>query len=161
MIRSLPLFLPPLLLASACTVGPDYHAPETRAAPEWLEAGAPGQVDLTWWDRFGDPQLSALVRRAVASSPDLKEAQGRLAEARANREAIAGGRLPSVTATGSGATTASCRSGASPFPASRATSRSSTWASTRAGKSISGGAAPARCRARRHASRARNSPGAT
>lgn len=102
MIRPLPLFLPPLLLASACTVGPDYHAPETRAAPEWLEAGAPGQVDLTWWDRFGDPQLSALVRRAVASGPDLKEARGRLAEARANREAIAGGRLPSVTATGSG-----------------------------------------------------------
>jgi multidrug efflux system outer membrane protein len=95
------LLLLPLLLASACTVGPDYHAPETRAAPEWLEAGAPGQVDLQWWDRFGDPQLSALVQRAVASSPDLKEAEGRLAEARANRDATAGGRLPSVTAKGS------------------------------------------------------------
>ncbi|MDG2533494.1 efflux transporter outer membrane subunit [Sphingomonas sp. HITSZ_GF] len=101
MHRSLPLSLLPLLLASACTVGPDYHAPETRAAPAWLEAGAPGQVDLQWWDRFGDPQLSSLVQRAVASSPDLKEAEGRLAEARANREAIAGGRLPSVTAKGS------------------------------------------------------------
>lgn len=95
------LLLLPLLLASACTVGPDYHAPETRAAPEWLEAAAPGQVDLQWWDRFGDAQLSALVQRAVASSPDLREAQARLAEARANREAIAGGRLPSVTAKGS------------------------------------------------------------
>lgn len=101
MTRSLPLFLLPMLLASACTVGPDYHAPETKAAPDWLEAGAPGQVDLQWWDRFGDPQLSALVRRAVTSSPDLREAQARLAEARANREAIAGGRLPSVTAKGS------------------------------------------------------------
>jgi multidrug efflux system outer membrane protein len=101
MVRSLPLLLLPLLLASACTVGPDYHAPETRAAPEWLEAGSPGQVDLQWWDRFGDPQLSSLVQRAVASNPDLKEAEGRLAEARANREAIAGGRLPSVTAKGS------------------------------------------------------------
>jgi outer membrane protein, multidrug efflux system len=95
------LFLLPLLLASACTVGPDYHAPEPKAAPEWLEAGAPGQVDLQWWDRFGDAQLSSLVQRAVASSPDLKEAEGRLAEARANREAIAGGRRPSVTAKGS------------------------------------------------------------
>jgi len=101
MTRSLPLFLLPLLLASACTVGPDYRPPETKAAPEWLEAGAPGQVDLQWWDRFGDAQLSALVQRAVASSPDLKEAEARLAEARANREAIAGGRLPNVTAKGS------------------------------------------------------------
>ena len=98
MYRSLPL----LLLLAACTVGPDYHAPETKAAPGWLEAGAPGQVDLQWWDRFGDPQLSALVQRAVASSPDLKEAEARLAEARANREAVAGGRLPTVTAKGSG-----------------------------------------------------------
>ncbi|NYT41493.1 efflux transporter outer membrane subunit [Sphingomonas sp. R-74633] len=101
MTRSLPSLLLPLLLASACTVGPDYHAPETRAAPDWIETGTPGQVDLTWWDRFGDPQLSSLVQRAVASSPDLKEAEGRLAEARANREAIAGGRLPTVTAKGS------------------------------------------------------------
>lgn len=101
MTRSLPLFLLPLLLASACTVGPDYRPPETRAAPEWLEAGAPGQVDLQWWDRFGDAQLSALVQRAVASSPDLKEAQARLAEARANREAVAGGRLPTGTAKAS------------------------------------------------------------
>lgn len=97
MHRPLPLFL----LLAACTVGPDYRAPETRPAPAWLEAGAPGQVDLHWWDRFGDPQLSALVQRAVASSPDLKEAEARLAEARANREAVAGGRLPSVTAKGS------------------------------------------------------------
>ena len=94
MYRSLPLFL----LLAACTVGPDYHAPETKAAPGWLEAGAPGQVDLQWWDRFGDPQLSTLVQRAVASSPDIKEAEARLAEARANREAVAGGRLPTVTA---------------------------------------------------------------
>jgi NodT family efflux transporter outer membrane factor (OMF) lipoprotein len=93
MIRSLPLFL----LLAACTVGPDYHAPETKAAPNWIEAGTPGAVDLSWWDRFGDPQLSALVQRAVASSPDLKEAQARLAEARANREAVAGGRLPTGT----------------------------------------------------------------
>ena len=97
MHRSLPL----CLLLAACTVGPDYRAPETRAAPQWLEAGAPGEVDLAWWDRFGDPQLSALVQRAMASSPDLKEAEARLAEARANREAVAGGRFPSVTASGS------------------------------------------------------------
>ena len=95
----------PLLLActlGACTVGPNYHRPEVKAAPEWLEKGTPGPVDLRWWERFGDPQLTALVDRAVASSPDLAEARARLAEARANREAVQGGRLPTVAARGSG-----------------------------------------------------------
>jgi len=95
----------PLLLVAAlagCTVGPNYHRPEVKAAPDWLEKGTPGPVDLMWWNRFGDPQLTALVNRALASSPDLAEARARLAEARANREAVQGGRLPAVTARGSG-----------------------------------------------------------
>lgn len=85
-----------------CTVGPNYHRPEVKAGPEWLERGTPGPVDLMWWERFGDPQLTALVNRALASSPDLAEARARLAEARANREAVQGGRLPAVSARGSG-----------------------------------------------------------
>jgi NodT family efflux transporter outer membrane factor (OMF) lipoprotein len=99
----MPRFLPLLLLSAlaGCTVGPDYRRPETKAAPEWLENGTPGPVDLLWWDRFGDPQLTALVNRALASGPDLAEAQARLEEARANREAAQGGRLPAVSARGS------------------------------------------------------------
>jgi multidrug efflux system outer membrane protein len=102
MPRLLPLFLLGTALAG-CTVGPDYKRPETRAAStgSWLEPGTPGQVDLAWWDSFGDAQLSALVQRAVANAPDLKEAQARLAEARANRDAVVGGRLPTVSASGS------------------------------------------------------------
>jgi NodT family efflux transporter outer membrane factor (OMF) lipoprotein len=101
MIRLLPLLLAAAAL-SACTVGPQYQRPARLApAPDWLEAGTPGAVDLAWWDRFGDPQLSALVARAVAGSPDLAEATARLDEARANRDAVNGGRLPSVSAKGS------------------------------------------------------------
>lgn len=92
----------PLALAG-CTVGPDYQRPAPTPASEapWVEPGVPGAVDLAWWDGFGDPQLSALVNRAFAGAPDLKEAEARLAEARANRDAVAGGRLPSLQATGS------------------------------------------------------------
>lgn len=92
-----------LLTLAGCTVGPDYQRPPPTAATQapWLEPGAPGAVDLTWWESFGDPQLSALVTRALASAPDLKEAQARLAEARANRDAVVGGRLPGVEAKGS------------------------------------------------------------
>jgi len=102
MNRFLPLMLAAAALAG-CTVGPDYHrpAPPAAAAAGWIENGTPGPVDLRWWASFGDPTLTALVERAAATSPDLAEATARIAEARANREAVAGGRLPSVTARGS------------------------------------------------------------
>src|ERR1041384_4460031 len=92
-----------LLALAGCTVGPDYQRPAPSAATQapWIEPGTPGAVDLTWWDSFGDPQLSALVGRALASAPDLQDAQARLAEARATRAAVVGGRLPSVEAKGS------------------------------------------------------------
>ncbi|MDP5279657.1 efflux transporter outer membrane subunit [Sphingomonas sp. DG1-23] len=91
------------LVLAGCTVGPDYQRPAPTAASQapWLEPGTPGAVDLAWWDGFGDPQLAALVDRALASAPDLREAEARLAEARANRDAVAGGRLPSLEAKGS------------------------------------------------------------
>lgn len=93
-----------LLLASAlggCTVGPDYVRPAPKAGPDWVEPAAPGAVDQLWWERFGDAQLSALVARAIAGAPDLAEAEARIAEARANRDAVAGGRAPTLNATGS------------------------------------------------------------
>jgi NodT family efflux transporter outer membrane factor (OMF) lipoprotein len=98
----LPLFALPLLFAG-CTVGPDYERPAANPATQagWLEPGAPGSVDLVWWESFGDPQLSALIDRALAGAPDLREAEARLAEARANRDAVAGGRLPTVSVIGS------------------------------------------------------------
>ena len=92
-----------LLALAGCTVGPDYQRPAPTAATQasWLEPGMPGAIDLAWWDSFGDPQLSALVNRAIAQAPDLREAEARLAEARANRDAVLGGRLPGVEAKGS------------------------------------------------------------
>ena len=100
----MPRFFPLLLAGAAlagCTVGPDYQRPVVPAGSAWVEQGTPGAVDLAWWNRFGDAQLSALVARAIADSPDLAEAEARLAEARANRDAVAGTRLPLVTAKGS------------------------------------------------------------
>jgi NodT family efflux transporter outer membrane factor (OMF) lipoprotein len=71
-------------------------------APTWLEPALPGEVDRQWWRSFGDPQLNALVAQAIASSPDLREAEARVAEARANRDSARSGRSPQVTAQGSG-----------------------------------------------------------
>lgn len=97
---SLPLVLV-FLGVSGCTVGPDYQRPEIAVSDGWLEPVSPGVVDAEWWRNFGDPQLVTLIERAIASSPDLREAEARLAEARANRDAARGGRLPQVQAGGS------------------------------------------------------------
>ena len=97
----------PLLFAASalagCTVGPDYQRPAATAAAarDFVEPATPGAVDVKWWERFGDPILTALVERTIANAPDLKEARARLAEARASRDVTAGARLPTVNATGS------------------------------------------------------------
>jgi NodT family efflux transporter outer membrane factor (OMF) lipoprotein len=44
-----------------------------------------------WWQDFGDPQLDALIARALADSPDLHAAQARLAHAEANTQGVEAG----------------------------------------------------------------------
>ncbi|MHA6718046.1 efflux transporter outer membrane subunit [Sphingomonas sp. RS6] len=102
MPRLIPLFLAVTALAG-CTVGPEYRppAPLPGAGADWIEPGAPGAVDLAWWRAFGDERLDALVAQAMATAPDVREAEARIAEARANRDAVAGGRLPTLSASGS------------------------------------------------------------
>lgn len=94
------LFLPlPLLALAACTVGPDYERPQSAVAPDWLEPASTAPVSAAWWQQFGDEQLTALVERALASSPDIRQATSRIAEARALREAAQGGRMPQISMT--------------------------------------------------------------
>ena len=91
----------PLLVAGCTTVGPDYQTPEVAAASGWLEPADAGTVDPAWWSQFGDPLLVSLVERALTASPELAEAEARLAEARANRDAVTGQALPQVDASAS------------------------------------------------------------
>ena len=74
MTRSTPrnaLFAVVTLALSACAAGPRYVAPET-APGAWLAGSADaGAVDLEWWTRFDDPQLTALVNAALAGNFDL------------------------------------------------------------------------------------------
>ncbi len=94
-----PLVSSLLVLALAgCAVGPDYKRPEIVVAPEWHTPTASGAVDLVWWRGLGDPLLTRLIEDAAAHNLDLREADARLREARANRDAARGGRLPELTA---------------------------------------------------------------
>jgi multidrug efflux system outer membrane protein len=81
-IAVLPLWL------SGCAVGPNYHAPQTKAPAQWNESLAGGETNSAntttgWWKNFNDSELDSLVERAVRSSLDLRVAQARVREARA------------------------------------------------------------------------------
>ncbi|MBK5264825.1 MAG: TolC family protein, partial [Alphaproteobacteria bacterium] len=99
------LLLLGILVLPACTVGPDYkRPPEVKASPDWIEATGSGSVDALWWTRLGNEHLNALIAQANANSPDVRVAQARLREARANRDAVAGTGLPRLNASGAATT---------------------------------------------------------
>ena len=91
------------LTLSACTLGPDFQAPEAQLPTEWALPSAATRsqpsasaIDSRWWRSFADPQLSALVRRAVAGNFDLQLAANRVQQSRSMRLATAAARVPSL-----------------------------------------------------------------
>ena len=77
-----------LLFLSGCAVGPNYRAPQTKAPAQWNQSLAGGETNSAittteWWTNFNDSGLDSLVARAVRSNLDLRIAQARVREARA------------------------------------------------------------------------------
>ncbi len=73
---------------------------------QWSEASGPVLEDNTaalhkWWTLFKDPALNSLITRAVAVNPDLKIAETRIREARAQRRLAVATGLPSLDVGGS------------------------------------------------------------
>ncbi len=74
------------LLATGCTLGPDYVRPEVPVPEGWREVGADEQQSLAntpWWELFQDPELVSLIEIALAQNQDLLIAVERIEEARA------------------------------------------------------------------------------
>ena len=92
-----------LLLAGCTTVGPDYAPPAVAVPDRFSEApGGASEADLTaWWRRFDDPQLTALVQRALADNLDVAAASARIREARALERAAGASTSPRVAAEAS------------------------------------------------------------
>lgn len=91
--------------ASMPSVGPDYHAPETKAPAHWTEPLAGGETNAAaatpvWWKSFHDPELDSLIARAVSSNLDLRIAQSRVREARAQYSGAFADFWPTVDAGG-------------------------------------------------------------
>lgn len=91
-------------LLTGCAVGPDYTRPTLPMQEKYL-----GQADvnqrhatdhaglLTWWARFGDPQLTRFVTQALQQNLSLAQASARVGQARAGLGAAWAALLPSGT----------------------------------------------------------------
>lgn len=96
-----------LSLAACIMVGPDYQPTPPSLPSSWqgldpsspagTTAAEPGDLSQ-WWQKLEDPLLSELVTKALQASPDLRTAQARLREARAQRTIAASALFPSVNA---------------------------------------------------------------
>ena len=98
-----------MVCAAACSVGPSFEEPTAQLPERWDENGerdlaeqiSQAQADSEWWREFGDPLLTDLIERARESNLDLRSAALKMAQARAQRDAVAGQRAPSVAANAS------------------------------------------------------------
>jgi multidrug efflux system outer membrane protein len=103
------------LMSSACAANRvATTTPRAVASAAWSNT-APGLAGSTpdlsrWWEQLGDATLSSLVTRAIQGSPDLRTAQARLRQARAQRGIQQADRLPTM----SGSATVSDRNGTNP-----------------------------------------------
>ncbi len=94
-------------LLAGCKFGPDYEKPSDDTPPSWSNDAAasgltaPDQALARWWSRMGDTKLTALVERALRSSPDMKTAVLRLKAAGYGPMSARAGMLPTLGASGS------------------------------------------------------------
>jgi NodT family efflux transporter outer membrane factor (OMF) lipoprotein len=89
--------------ASVPKVGPKYQPPKAAVPDSFhqqAEAGSNNGAAIgAWWTTLGDPELTALVERAVKANLDLKIASSRVLEARAARRITRADLLPSIASS--------------------------------------------------------------
>lgn len=95
------LFAAMAVALAGCAVGPNYHEPRASAPTQWSSSLAGGETNgptsLTgWWKNFNDPELNSLIERAVRSNLDLRIAQARVREARAQYGIASADLMPTI-----------------------------------------------------------------
>ena len=133
------IFILPVVLAGACTLGPNYTRPpiETPGAfrgAEGAAATAASLADVQPGDLFQDPALTSLIETAREHNFDLRIAAERIVQARAAYRIRRADRFPTIDASAGVVTTGAPENGAA---GSRpdGTDRSATY--TEAGFSLS------------------------
>lgn len=90
---------------SGCMAGPNYRTPDIKVPGAWSEvppefSSQPAQL-VRWWGVFRDEKLNSLINRAMEGNMDLRLAEARIREARAQRAVVAGNIMPEIDAAGS------------------------------------------------------------
>jgi NodT family efflux transporter outer membrane factor (OMF) lipoprotein len=97
-------------LLAGCAVGPDYQTPDGALPAAFLRqpsirepATGGASPDLwQWWRTLHDPQLNALIARALENNLDLKIALDRLQQARLQLVVVGSQALPEVNGSAGG-----------------------------------------------------------
>lgn len=85
-----------LALLAGCAAGPDYKAPASTLEASFVSPAAAGEAPADFWRAFADPLLDALIADAMRANADVRSAQARLQEARANAGLADADKLPTV-----------------------------------------------------------------
>ncbi|TDV07872.1 NodT family efflux transporter outer membrane factor (OMF) lipoprotein [Paraburkholderia caballeronis] len=98
---------------AACTVGPDYRAPQTDAPAAWrvdpadsfwrVAQPAHAPLDPQWWKVFGDADLDGLEQAALADNQTLRVAAAHYEQARATLASVSSAQAPQVSLDASAA----------------------------------------------------------
>ncbi|HET9482983.1 MAG TPA: TolC family protein, partial [Xanthomonadales bacterium] len=89
------------VLLAGCTVGPDYVRPDAALPEQFDQASSEATaapVGTRVWQAFGEPELDALIARALAANTTIRQAHARFEETRALRGLIPYSLFPTVTA---------------------------------------------------------------
>jgi outer membrane protein, multidrug efflux system len=112
-------------LASACKVGPDYRRPKVQTPTVYrgvtdpaAPPAPPSLADAKWFDVFKDDRLQQLIREALASNYDLREAVARVEAARANYGITRADQFPTIAGSADVTTERLSQSGAVTLPES-------------------------------------------
>jgi multidrug efflux system outer membrane protein len=90
---------------------PDTPVPTAWAVGTTAASGVTATSLAQWWQRLGDPQLTALVEQALTANTSVRTAQAALRQARAQVDVQAAGLLPQVGASASAQRSRSGNSG--------------------------------------------------
>ena len=99
---------------ASCAVGPDFESPKASLPDSWSVTDeaklltdddnpkALSEQELSsWWDVFGDPELSSLINRAFEGNLSIAQARSKIAQARATLGTTQSGFFPSLDAKAS------------------------------------------------------------
>jgi outer membrane protein TolC len=94
---------------SACTVGPNFVPPHPELGDQFVDTSKHADAaistatnpDPLWWNQFGDPVLTGLMKAAIADNPSLQEGILRVVESRQSVVSAQAAGLPTLNANGS------------------------------------------------------------